>query len=114
MAKFGPNAGSASVQEAAGSMRLKVWVRMWWNDTRLSWDPNAYNGVTTTQFLGHGEAPGDSIWTPDIQPYNANEGIVHTLEPAFAKVSNKGSVFYSRPGSLDVRLFSPFHSCPPA
>ena len=37
-----------------------------------------------------------------MQPYNSNDGIVHTLEPASARVDQHGEVFFSRPGMLDV------------
>ena len=42
------------------------------------------------------------IWLPDVQPYNAGEAISSTLEPSIALVSSDGSVYWSRPGTLDV------------
>ena len=33
------------VRANEGVMRLKVWVRMEWSDTRLAWDPAAYDGI---------------------------------------------------------------------
>ena len=41
---------------------------------------------------------GSEIWLPDIQPYNAHESFVSTLEPSPAKVLYDGTVFWSRPG----------------
>ena len=93
-----------SVNAAEGWMRLKIWMRQTWVDTRLSWDPSDFGGVTTTYFQADQIVGGEQneIWIPDFQPYNANQGLVHTLEPALARVSSDGSVFYSRPGSMDV------------
>ena len=42
------------------------------------------------------------IWLPDLQPYNAFTGIHNTLDPTMATVQSSGSVYFSRPGMLDV------------
>ena len=92
------------VVAAKGSMRLKVWVRMTWSDTRLAWNESEYGGLTTTYFQGEQYAGAETaeIWTPDISAYNADVGLVFTLEPSLASVSSSGAVFYSRPGSLEI------------
>lgn len=93
-----------NVKAAEGSMKLKVWVRMYWKDARLAWNPEDYGGITSTQFKG--ADPGNfataEIWTPDIQPYNGEQGTVRTLEPSLVRGSSTGDLFWSRPGSLDV------------
>ena len=92
------------VRPAEASMRLKVWVCMSWHDERLAWEPEQYGGLNETYFIA-GNDPGSEtkqIWTPDIQPYNAVEGFVHTLEQVYAKVRHDGWVQWSRPGSLSV------------
>jgi nicotinic acetylcholine receptor len=95
------------VQEVAaadGKMTLKVWYRQSWKDTRLAWDPAEYGGVDTIYVPGSNSV-GDSgaeLWVPDITAYNGYVGITETLDPMYAKVSSDGSVFYSRPGTLDV------------
>ena len=38
------------VTTTEGRMALKVWLRMWWSDLRLSWDPAAYGGITQVKF----------------------------------------------------------------
>ena len=92
------------VVAAKGSMRLKVWVRMTWSDTRLAWNESEYGGLSNTYFQGEQYAGAETaeIWTPDISAYNADTGLVFTLEPALASVSSSGDVFYSRPGSLEI------------
>ena len=75
-----------------------------WTDTRLSWDPDDYDGLQYVNFWVDPTPTSSSseIWIPDVQPYNALEGIVHTLEPAYAQVQSTGAIFLSRPGALDV------------
>ena len=65
------------VDPANGAMRLKVWLRMFWTDERLAWDPAAYGNVTTTYYqAGHFANAGEGeIWVPDVQPYNSRVGI---------------------------------------
>ena len=93
-----------TVKAAEGSMRVKVWLRLYWDDTRLSWNESEYGGLSTVYFAGTSFAGGEDneIWVPDLQPYNAESGITHTLDPAMMRVSSSGRVFYSRPGSINV------------
>ena len=49
-----------SVRASHGDMRLKVWLRMYWHDTRLAWDPAAYGGISKLVFKGFG-----TLWVPD-------------------------------------------------
>ena len=76
-----------SVRPAEGRLRLKVWLRTWWVDQRLSWDPADYGNITTTLYLAEAlNTPEESeIWLPDMQPYNTMEGTIRTLEPAAAR-----------------------------
>ena len=92
------------VKPAQGAMILKVWLRMYWQDSRLAWDPSQFGNVSRTFFqtAGFSGAEDSEIWIPDIQPYNGLEGTVNTLEPAIADVGSDGQVFLSRPGTLNV------------
>ena len=83
------------VRPAEASMRLKVWVRMAWSDTRLAWNESAYGGLSETFFRVDGDPTGATeIWSPDIQPYNALSGFVSTLEPSMARVRSNGQVWW--------------------
>ena len=92
------------VDASLGQMRLKVWVRMSWTDSRLSWDPAAYGNITTTHFRTQhaSNAENTEIWLPDVQLYNANVGNEFSLDSALASVTSDGFVFWSRPGLLDT------------
>ena len=70
----------------------------------LAWNASEYGGITWLPFLGNSlSAPEDTeIWLPDLQPYNTITGIIDSLDAAVAQVSSDGTVFWSRPGLLDV------------
>jgi len=90
-----------AVKAADGAMELKVWLRMYWVDHRLSWNPADYGNITKTHFwLDH---DGNSqLWQPDVQPYNGLQGLVTSLDPGYARVESTGDIFWSRPGMLNV------------
>ena len=94
----------SEVAAASGRMSLKVWHRLYWTDTRLSWDPADYGGVDTIYYGGGNVGKGESneVWIPDLQPYNAYTGLMHTLDHGLVRVKSDGAVFYSRPGMIDV------------
>ena len=39
------------VQTGIGTMRIQVWLRMSWIDTRLAWNESEFGGVTTTYLM---------------------------------------------------------------
>ena len=89
----GPKAFDSRPTLAEGFMTLKIWWRLVWTDERLSWVPSEHNNITQVP-LGSNE-----IWKPDLQPYNAQDGIESTLDDSNLMVSSSGSIFWSRPGS---------------
>ncbi|KAJ8298093.1 hypothetical protein KUTeg_024624 [Tegillarca granosa] len=63
------------VDEKNQIMTSSVWLRQTkltclfypkqeWNDFRLTWDPEVYEGITMTNI------PSDKLWRPDIVLYN--------------------------------------------
>ena len=93
-----------SVRPTSGEMGLKVWYRLAWQDDRLSWDPSAFGGTSEIQVRASSSSDKENtdIWTPDIVPFNSNEGIAATLDPAVAVVQSSGEVFWSRQGTLSL------------
>ena len=93
-----------SLSTKESKMRIKVWLRMAWQDDRLIWNKDEFGGVDQLHVRAQGifESDNTGIWLPDIIPYNVGEGIASTLEPSLAIVYSTGRVFWSRPGMLDV------------
>ena len=67
------------VSPAEGRMRLKVWLRMSWEDERLAWDPADYGNVTSVNYLVADQETTE-IWKPDLRLYNSIEGTDTTKE----------------------------------
>ena len=55
------------------ALKSKVWLRMYWNDVNLRWNPSDYGNIKDIRF------PSKSIWIPDIIPYNAED--YHAVDP---------------------------------
>jgi len=49
----------------SGVLTANSWMRMKWNDFRLSWDPAQYEGLKKIN------VPSRLVWVPDFEVYNA-------------------------------------------
>ena len=88
------------VDPGTGSMQVKIWLRMRWQDSRLSWEPGQWGNVTELAF-NHPKLEEPEIWTPDILP-NARLLMADMFEDTVAAVTYDGQVTWSRAGLLDV------------
>ena len=93
-----------SVSTSEGKMMLRVWLRLAWTDTRLSWDPSQHGGITSVKFFASSFSNREDteIWLPDATVYNSVHGLMSSFEPAMARASSDGTIFWSRQGSLEV------------
>ena len=89
-----------SVAAANGQMRLKVWLRQNWKDERLSWNESAWGGVGMVSFATDPE--NRMLWVPDLGVYNSLVPSDDSLQYSTASVYSDGSVFWSRPGLIEV------------
>lgn len=92
-----------AVAVTKSTVDLIVWVRLSWQDPRLTWDPAAYNNIRSLHFwIGDGMGTGEQseIWSPDVHLWNAAEPLVDTLADAHAIVTSDGTVFWTRPGHV--------------
>eukprot|EP00931_Biecheleriopsis_adriatica_P100875 TRINITY_DN76117_c0_g1_i1.p1 TRINITY_DN76117_c0_g1~~TRINITY_DN76117_c0_g1_i1.p1 ORF type:complete len:771 (-),score=133.30 TRINITY_DN76117_c0_g1_i1:42-2327(-) len=83
-------------------LTLPAWVRQQWRDERLAFNSTLWN-IEFTRF--HAEPlslENSRIWTPDIELYNGQASLKSSLTSQLASVYPDGSVFWSRPGSLQV------------
>ena len=85
------------VDPSTGSMQVKVWMRLQWYDTRLSWDRGTWN--VSYIYVNHPQREEPEIWTPDITAYNERR---NSFDGAYARVDSTGRVLWSRPGMLDI------------
>lgn len=88
-------------------IRLKIWVRLNWNDRRLQWNPADFNGLNEIVL------PFDEIWTPDITLFEGvnDEENLPGMENYRALVNYRGEVIYNFPSivtavcKMDVSYF---------
>jgi nicotinic acetylcholine receptor beta-3 len=94
------------VDPSRGFMKIKVWLRFQWIDDRLKWRPEDHGGLTFTHVWSDTRptGAGPEIWVPDIQPWNSFTAMADTLDPVPVVVNSDGSVYYSRPGTLDQSI----------
>lgn len=88
-----------SINQVDGTIDSNVWLRYWWKDRLLSWEPKQYENITSIAMFTD---PGvdDSIWIPDIYLYNTAETPLCNMEYSKAILRYDGSITWSRPGMI--------------
>jgi hypothetical protein len=56
------------IDEVNQIMETKLWLKQDWIDTKLTWLPENYGGISSIR------VPSDLIWKPDIVLYNTAVG----------------------------------------
>uniref|UniRef100_A0A8K9WPR6 Cholinergic receptor, nicotinic, beta 5b n=1 Tax=Oncorhynchus mykiss TaxID=8022 RepID=A0A8K9WPR6_ONCMY len=86
-------------------MTTNCWLTQVWNDYRLVWDPEEYEGIKKVRL------PSQHIWLPDIVLYNNADGNYEVSFYSNALVSNNGEVYWLPPAiyksacKIEVRDF---------
>uniref|UniRef100_A0A3Q3ICW9 Cholinergic receptor, nicotinic, beta 5a n=1 Tax=Monopterus albus TaxID=43700 RepID=A0A3Q3ICW9_MONAL len=80
-----------SVNEREQIMTTNVWLCQEWNDHRLRWDPEKYEGIKKLRI------PSKHIWLPDIVLYNNADGVYEVSFYCNVVVSNTGDIFWLPP-----------------
>ncbi|XP_020496979.1 neuronal acetylcholine receptor subunit beta-2-like [Labrus bergylta] len=80
-----------SVNEREQIMTTNLWLFQEWNDYRLRWDPDKYDGIKKLRI------PSKNIWLPDIVLYNNADGVYEVSFYCNAVVSNTGDIFWLPP-----------------
>ncbi|KAG9259759.1 neuronal acetylcholine receptor subunit beta-2 isoform X1 [Astyanax mexicanus] len=94
-----------SVNEREQIMTTNVWLTQEWNDYRLVWDPDEYDGIKKLRIPSH------HIWLPDIVLYNNADGVYEVSFYSNAIVANTGDIFWLPPAiyrsacAIEVRNF---------
>ncbi|XP_063352771.1 neuronal acetylcholine receptor subunit beta-2-like [Pelmatolapia mariae] len=94
-----------NVNEREQIMTTNCWLTQGWNDYRLMWDPEEYEGIKKIRL------PSQHIWLPDIVLYNNADGTYEVSFYSNAVVSNNGEVAWLPPAiyksacKIEVRDF---------
>lgn len=94
-----------SVNEREQIMTTNCWLTQVWNDYRLMWDPEEYEGIRKVRL------PSQHIWLPDIVLYNNADGTYEVSFYSNAVISNNGEVAWLPPAiyksacKIEVRDF---------
>ncbi|XP_053487918.1 neuronal acetylcholine receptor subunit beta-2-like [Ictalurus furcatus] len=94
-----------SVNEREQIMTTNCWLTQVWNDYRLMWNPDEYEGVMKVRL------PSQHIWLPDIVLYNNADGTYEVSFYSNAVVSSNGEVAWLPPAiyksacKIEVRNF---------
>ncbi|XP_065061780.1 neuronal acetylcholine receptor subunit alpha-7-like [Rhopilema esculentum] len=88
------------LEEKNQVLTSSVWVRIYWKDENLVWDPKNYSDIKSANFLPK------EIWTPDIVLYNSADnrgrGILETSMTTNIIVSSDGSCSWFCPLILET------------
>jgi len=83
-----------------GILTSNMWLRIKWNDFRLTWDPTQYEGLTAIR------VPSRLIWFPDFEVYNAPDfgpnsfSFQYSQSPTHVVLSSNGDVLFIPPATI--------------
>uniref|UniRef100_A0A8C5N275 Neuronal acetylcholine receptor subunit beta-2 n=1 Tax=Gouania willdenowi TaxID=441366 RepID=A0A8C5N275_GOUWI len=80
-----------SVHEREQVMTTNVWLTQEWQDYRLTWVPEEFDGMMKVRL------PSKHIWLPDVVLYNNADGVYEVSFYSNAVVSHDGSIFWLPP-----------------
>jgi hypothetical protein len=98
------------IDQVEGTIDANIWLRYFWKDDFLKWNPNEWGNITSIVVNTHSDF-SRYIWTPDIYLYNTAEMPLSNLDYSRAMLESSGSIIWSRPGIIkstcvfDVRNF---------
>jgi hypothetical protein len=84
------------VEEFKQLVKVSIWVREYWNDYRLRWDPAEYDNMTAIR-VAHG-----AVWTPDLMLYTNGGQDEEPLKHINVIVTHHGDVTYMYPALHSV------------
>ncbi|XP_077427611.1 neuronal acetylcholine receptor subunit beta-2 isoform X1 [Vanacampus margaritifer] len=80
-----------SVNEREQIMTTNLWLSQEWNDYRLRWDPEKFEGIKKLRI------PSKLLWLPDIVLYNNADGVYEVSFYCNTVVSNTGDIVWLPP-----------------
>ena len=99
-----------SIDQVEGTITSNVWLRYYWKDEHLIWQPSKFHNITKLTVNTNPEYD-NPIWIPDIYLYNTAEMPQAELDYSKAILYSNGNIIWSRPGIIkstcvfDLTLF---------
>ena len=66
------------INQMDGTLTTNIWLRHWWYDEYLMWDPLKWNNISSIVLFTDSDI-SDTIWIPDIYLYNTAENPLSEL-----------------------------------
>jgi len=88
-----------AVDQVDGILSTNIWMRHYWNDIHLRWNPEDYTNITSIAVNTDPELD-HNIWIPDMYLYNTAEKPMDNMDYSRAILYYNGDVIWSRPGIL--------------
>ena len=73
--------GIISTDSSRSKINVKIAMRQWWVDERLTWNPEDYDGISGISMFHDTEKPRRCLWTPDLETYTNTEAQLDLLKP---------------------------------
>lgn len=77
----------AALNKADYQLTSRLLEKYTWQDSRLTWDPKTYDGITHLRY------PAKHLWTPDVKLYNSQYE-AETRDEVNAVIFNNGTVLW--------------------
>ena len=87
------------MNQVEGTVDLNIWLRHYWHDEYLIWNPEEYNNLSMITLYTDPELD-NSIWIPDLYLINTGEKPMDNMDYTKANIYSNGDVFWSRPGII--------------
>ena len=84
------------VDEFRQLVRFSLWIREYWVDEFITWNPESYGGMSTLR-VEHG-----SVWNPDLVLYTNGGDDQEPLEHINLIVDSNGQITYTYPAIYSV------------
>ncbi|XP_071953265.1 neuronal acetylcholine receptor subunit alpha-10-like [Antedon mediterranea] len=72
-------------------LTTNVWLRQYWEDVHLQWDPDDYDGISTVNL------PASSVWKPDVILYNTADDAMKGITETDVEIQYNGNVSWYAP-----------------
>ncbi|OWF41383.1 Neuronal acetylcholine receptor subunit alpha-10 [Mizuhopecten yessoensis] len=85
------------LDEPSQVLTLNLWIRMFWTDCQLTWDPAAFGD------LGNIVVPFKYMWVPDLTLYDSTADVFPGYDGYRVNIYSDGSVYYNFPTIIQSR-----------